>query len=81
MKHGKSPEGKQRYKCREVACDGQTFILNYAYLGQSCKVKQQIVDLALNGSGVPDPARVLDVSSSTVIRELKKKNLKFTKST
>jgi transposase-like protein len=26
VKHGKSPEGKQRYKCREIPCDGRTFI-------------------------------------------------------
>ncbi len=73
VKHGKSPEGKQRYKCREVACDGRTFILEYAYPGQSRIVKQQILDMALNGSGVRDTARVLHVSPSTVIRELKKK--------
>ena len=35
-------------------------------------MKQQIVSLALNGSGVRDTARVLHISPSTVIRELKK---------
>lgn len=45
VKHGKSPDGKQRYKCREVVCDGRTFILNYAYPGQSRQFKQQIVDM------------------------------------
>ncbi len=74
VKHGKSPEGKQRYKCRETACDGRTFILDYAYAGQSRQVKQKIVDMALNGSGVRDTARVLHVSPSTVIRELKKRS-------
>ena len=73
VKHGKSPEGKQRYKCRETAGDGRTFIWDYAYPGQSPQVKQQILDMALNGSGVRDTARVLHVSPSTVIRELKKK--------
>lgn len=73
VKHGKSPEGKQRYKCRESICDGRTFILDYAYPGQSCQVKQQIVDMALNGSGVRDTAQVLHVSLSIVIRELKKR--------
>lgn len=73
VKHGKSPEGKQRYKCREAACDGRTFILDYAYPGQFCQVKQQIVEMAINGSGVRDTARVLHVSPSTVIRELKKR--------
>ena len=75
VKHGKSPEGKQRYKCRENVCNGRIFILDYAYPGQSRPVKQQIVDMALNGSGVRDTARVLHVSPTTVIRELKKKNL------
>jgi len=41
--------------------------------GQSPSVKQQIVDI-LNGSGVRDTARVLHVSPSTVIRELKKEH-------
>ena len=81
VKHGKSPEGKQRYKCRENVCNGRTFILDYAYPGQSRQVKQQIVDMALNGSGVRDTARVLHVSHSTVIRELKKKNLNSNKLT
>ena len=42
--------------------------------GQSRKVKEQIVDMALNGSGIRDTARVLQVSTSTVIKELKKRN-------
>jgi DNA invertase Pin-like site-specific DNA recombinase len=50
----------------------RTFILDYAYSGQSRQVKQQIVEMALNGSGVRDTARVLHVSPSTVIQELKK---------
>lgn len=73
VKNGKTPQGKQRYQCRETACDGRTFILNYAYPGQSKKVKEQIVDMALNGSGIRDTARVLRVSTSTVIKELKKR--------
>lgn|SRR4028119_2250911 len=73
VKNGKTPQGKQRYQCREKACDGRTFILNYTYPGQSKKVKEQIVDMALNGSGIRDPARVLHISTSTVIKELKKR--------
>ena len=56
-------------------CKGRTFLLNYAYAGQSRQVKQQIVDMALNGSGIRDTARVLHVSTSTVLKELKKKPL------
>lgn len=36
------------------------------------QVKQQIVEMTLNGSGVRDIARVLHVSFTTVIQELKK---------
>ena len=54
-------------------CDGRTFILEYSYPGRSRQVKQQIVDMALNGSGIRDTARVLHVSTSTVIKELKKR--------
>ena len=35
-------------------------------------MKQQIVEMTLNGSGVRDIARVLHISTSTVMRELKK---------
>ena len=81
VKHGLSPEGKQRYRCR--ACRegrGRTFLLAYSYAGQSPAVKQQIVDMAMNASGIRDTARVLHVSPTTVINELRrflKKNLPF----
>jgi transposase-like protein len=38
-------------------------------------VKRQIVDMAMNASGIRDTARGLHVSPTTVIKELKKKNL------
>src|SRR5467141_2309973 len=75
VKHGLSPEGKQRYRCR--AClegRGRTFLLEYAYAGQAPEVKQQVVDMAMNASGIRDTARVLHVSPTTVLKELKKKN-------
>ncbi len=75
VRHGTSPEGKQRYRCRECfEGRGRTFLLAYAYPGQSPEVKQQIVDMAMNASGIRDTARVLHVSPTTVINELKKKS-------
>jgi len=56
-------------------CAGRTFLLKYAYPGQSPEVKRQIIDMAMNSSGIRDSARVLHVSPTTVIKELKKKNL------
>lgn len=75
VKFGKTPEGKQRYRCRADICNGRTFILEYSHPGRLRRVKQQIIDMAMNGSGVRDTARVLRVSPNTVIRELKKKNI------
>lgn len=46
-------------RCRELLCEGRTFVLDYTYSGQSRQVKQQIVDMAVNGSGIRDTARVL----------------------
>jgi transposase-like protein len=75
VKHGTTLEGKQRYRCRECPERGRTFLLEYAYPGQSQHVKQQIVDMAMNSSGIRDTARVLRVSLTTVIKELKKGKL------
>ena len=72
VRHGKSSNGKERFRCLEAECPYQTFSLNLAYPGRNREVKQQITEMTLNGSGVRDIARVLQISTSTVIRELKK---------
>jgi transposase-like protein len=73
IRHGKTRQGKQRYYCQETVCDGRTFLLEYSYAGHSAAIKQQIVDMAMNASGIRDTARVLHVSPTTVIKELKKR--------
>jgi len=73
VKHGRSEESKQRYQCRNSECGRSTFIRDYTYRGYLPEVKQQIVDMAVNGSGIRDTARVLKISPTTVIEELKKK--------
>ncbi|MFO1433965.1 MAG: IS1-like element transposase [Candidatus Competibacteraceae bacterium] len=74
VKRGKTKNAKQRYRCRQQDCSVKTFILDYDYNGCLPEVKQQIIEMALNGSGSRDTARVLEMSPSTVINELKKKN-------
>ena len=44
----------------------------YAYPGCLPTVKQQIVEMTLNGRGIRDITRVLQVGPNTVIKELKK---------
>jgi len=47
------------------------------YTYQACQpgIKEIIIDMTMNGSGVRDIARVLLISPTTVIDELKKKSL------
>ncbi len=47
-------------------------VLTQTYPGRTKEVKQKIVEMTLNGSGVRDIARVLHISPTTVIQELKK---------
>src|SRR2546421_9117275 len=68
VRHGTTPEGKQRYRCRACPERGRMFLLEYTYAGQSPDVKQQIVEMAMNASGIRDTARVLHVSPTTVIK-------------
>jgi transposase-like protein len=46
--------------------------LAYAYAGQAPEGKRQSVDMAMNASGIRDTARVLHVSPTTILKELKK---------
>ena len=77
VRHGRTRQGKQRYRCREQGCAGRIFLLEYAYAGQSPEVKQRIVDMAMNASGIRDTARVLHISPNTVLAELKKRHLRL----
>lgn len=73
-KFGKTKTGKQRYSCNHPECPYHTFTLEpHDYPGRRKEVKEKIVEMAINGSGVRDTARVLGVSPTTVINELKKR--------
>src|SRR5262245_42696391 len=72
VRHGTTRQGKPRYRCRTCPDCGRTFLLEYSYAGQSPEVKPQIVDRAMNASSIRDTARVLPVSPTTVLKELKK---------
>jgi len=76
VKYGQTSDGKQRFYCQNALCTRQTFLREYVYQGKLPDVKQQIVDMTMNGSGIRDIARVLHVSPTTVVETLKKKNQK-----
>lgn len=72
-KSGLSARGIQRYHCRNPVCSTKTFMLEYRYAACEPGIKERIVEMAINSSGVRDTARVLGISKGTVISTLKKK--------
>jgi insertion element IS1 protein InsB len=79
VRYGRQPNGEQRYRCNSRDCARRIFLLRYHNTGWAPEVKRQMVDMALNGSGICDTARVLGVSPTTVISTLKKKLRRFTR--
>jgi len=68
-KNGKCTNGTQRYFCK--SCQKQ-FRLNYRYNAYKQGVREKIIELTLNSSGVRDIGRVLCISKDTVTSVLKK---------
>ena len=72
IKAGKQANGAQRYQCQNRQCARRIFLLHYQNRARVPAVRRQVVEMALNGSGVRDTARVLYISPTTVIAVLKK---------
>jgi transposase-like protein len=72
IKAGKQANGTQRYQCQNGRCARRIFLLQYQDRGRVPEIRRQVVDMALNGSGIRDTARVLRISPTTVIALLKK---------
>ena len=68
-KFGKSGS-MQRYQCHQ-GCH-KTFQKSYRYSAYQPGTKEKIIDMALNGSGIRDTARVLKISPMTVMATIKK---------
>ena len=72
VKYGKASNGKERFRCQQGEQCGRTFLRSYAYPGCLPTVEHQIIEMTLNGSGIREITRVLQVGPNTVLRELKK---------
>ena len=68
-KNGHSENGTQRWRCNFCR---KSFQLDYRYHARKPSVKDSIVEMTLNVSGVRDIGRVLKISTGTVTSELKK---------
>jgi transposase-like protein len=79
IKAGKQANGAQRYQCQNEQCGRRIFLLQYQDRGRALEVRRQVVDMAINGSGIRDTARVLRISPTTMIAVLKKSRLSPTR--
>jgi transposase-like protein len=72
IKAGKQANSAQRYQCQNGQCARRIFLLQYQDRGRMPEIRRQVVDMAINGNGIRDTARVLRISPTTVIAVLKK---------
>ena len=72
VKYGRQVNGEQRHRCQNPHCERRIFVLQYHDKERWPEGKRQMVDMALNGSGIRDTARVLGVSPTTVMTPRKK---------
>jgi insertion element IS1 protein InsB len=79
VRYGRQANGEQRYQCNNVDCERRIFLARYHHTGRLPEVKRQIVDMALNGSGIRDTGRVLGIRPMTMMSTLKKKRRRFTR--
>ena len=69
VKMGYQRNGTPRCKCKNC---GKTFQREYINKGAKPETKKMIIKMAVNGSGIRDTARVLEISKDTVMSVLKK---------
>jgi len=69
VKNGKSANGTQRWRCNNCK---KGFRFDYRYNACKAGIKEKIIEMTMNSSGVRDIGRVLGISKDTVCSVLKK---------
>ena len=70
--YGKTPNGTKRFKCKNEECSHIIFQIEYKYEARKPGVAGRIEDMAMNGAGTRDTARVLRIDKNTVTRHLRR---------
>ena len=78
--NGHTTQGKQRYRCdpKKDGC-GKSFLQDYSNKGCLPEIKNKVIDMVLNSSGISDISRVLEISKTTVIETIKAKAVNIRK--
>src|SRR5690606_19896491 len=67
VKNGKTKTGKQRYICKSCK---KTQVENYTYKAYNTAVNEQIIILTKEGLGIRSTARVLAISTTTLLKRI-----------
>ena len=67
IKAGYTKQKKQRYQCKEC---GKKFVFNYTYQAYNPNINQQIIILTKEGLGIRSTARVLQISTTTLLKRI-----------
>jgi transposase-like protein len=72
-KNGHNKLGKQVYICNNSACERYSFIEEYTYKAYLPDVREQVLKMAVDGTGTRATGRILGISKDTVTAILKKR--------
>ncbi|OXB25331.1 transposase [Flavobacterium tructae] len=67
IKYGKTKSGSQRYICK--VC-GKTRVENYTYRAYKVEINQNIIQLTKEGLGIRSTARILKISTTTLLKRI-----------
>jgi len=67
VKNGKTKSGKQRYICKNCK---RTEVETYTYKAYQPTINQQIITLTKEGLGIRSTARVLHISTTTLLKRI-----------
>lgn len=66
MKSGRSAAGTQRYRCHNPECKTKTFMMDYRYKACEPGIKEQVVDMSINGSITPMIGALMNVTLKSI---------------
>jgi len=71
-KNGHSKTHKQVYNCNNPQCTRQNFIEQYTHKAYAPGVREQVLKMVADGTGIRATGRILGISKDTVTAILKK---------
>lgn len=67
VKNGNTKNGKQQFKCKNC---NKFFIINYSYNAYCNEINGLIIKLTKEGLGIRSTARVLKISTTTLLKRI-----------